>query len=460
MEALISLAILGIVLIYTEVVKSLKKLQVPIATIGVLATIALTYMHWNSPATYFNELCVVHNLGTAFNIAMLGAMLLILGVGYYYYNDVKEHVGELYGLMIFSIFGGYLITAFSSLIMLYIGIETLSIPLYVLAGSRKLSYRSNEASFKYLILGSVASAIMLLGIALIYGASGTFSLNNIAGYLTANPQVPSIFFVGIVLLLVGFLFKVAAMPFHFWAPDVYDGSPTLVTAFMATIVKMAAFAAFFIMFDGVFGSVAGLWKPIVWVAALLTLILSNVVAMNQASVKRLMAYASISSSGFLLLAILAGNQTSASAILYYMVTYSLAAIPAFAVLIAIRKAHNGEDSLDTFNGLVKRNKLMAFTFAIALLSLAGIPITGGFFAKYFLFLGAIYSGYIWITIVAVVAALMGIYYFFRVLNRVFLKEGNEEPIAIPLSMKLVLIISSILTIILGVVPGIITNLLM
>lgn len=459
MYPLISLTIFGIALIYTEIAKNKKRLQAPIALVGLLVTMGLTAMSWSHPATYFNQLCVVHNFAVAFNMAMLVGMLLIVGVSCYYYNDVKEHVGELYGLMLFTIFGGYLITGYSSLIMLYLGIETLSIPLYVLAGSRKFSYRSNEASFKYFVLGGFASAILLLGIAFIYGAAGTFNLESIYGYLASGNPIPSIFSMGIVLILIGFLFKVAAMPFHFWAPDVYDGSPTIVTAFMATVVKMAVFASFYLLFDNAFIMAAGLWKPIIWIAALLTLIFSNVVAINQSSIKRLMAYASISSSGFLLLPILAGNALSASAILYYMVTYTLAAIPAFAVLIAIRKTNGGNDSFEAFNGLVKRNPLMAFTFGIALLSLAGIPITGGFFGKYFIFITAINSGFIWITIAAVAAALLGIYYFFRLLNCVFMKEGESTPIEISGSMKVVLVISAILTIVLGVAPGLIIGII-
>jgi NADH-quinone oxidoreductase subunit N len=459
MEPLISLTIFGIALIYTEVAKNKKRLQAPIALVGLLVTLGLTAMSWGHPTTYFNQLCVVHDFATAFNLAMLGSMVLILGVGCYYYNDVEEHVGEIYGLMLFAIFGGYLITGYSSLIMLYLGIETLSIPLYVLAGSRKLSYRSNEASFKYFVMGGFASALLLLGVALVYGAAGSFSLEAINAYLLTSASIPSILPMGVVLILIGFLFKVAAMPFHFWAPDVYDGSPTLVTAFMATVVKMAVFAAFYLLFDRALIMMAGLWQPIIWGAALLTLVGSNVIALNQSSVKRLLAYASISSSGFLLLPILAGNGLSASALLYYLVTYALAAIPAFAVLTAIRKTSNGDDSLDAFNGLVRRSPLVAFTFAVALLSLAGIPITGGFFGKYFIFLTAINSGFVWITVAAVAAALLGLYYFFRVLNRVFLREGDAAPIVVSGSMKLVLVASAILTIVLGLAPGLIVGLI-
>lgn len=459
MEALISLTVFGIALIYTELLKNKKKLQVPVALLGVLITAALTFMCWNNPTTYFNRLCVVNNFAVTFNGAMLLSLALILGVSGYYYRNIKEHVSEIFGLMFFSVFGGYLITGYSSLIMLYLGIETLSIPLYVLAGTRKQSYRSNEASFKYFMMGSFASTIMLLGIALLYGATGTFSVDVYSSYLASTPQVPTIFYMGVLLILVGMLFKVAAMPFHFWAPDVYDGSPTIITSFMATVVKIAAFAAFYLLFSKALIGVINIWSPVIWAAALLTLIVSNVVAINQTSVKRLMAYASISSSGFLLLAILASNATSASAILYYMVAYAVSAIPAFAVIIAIRKVNCGDDSYDAFNGLVKRSPLLAFTFAIALLSLAGIPITAGFFAKYYLFLAAIQSGFIWITVVAVAAALLGIYYFFRLLNRIFLAESNAAPIEVPLATKLVLIISSIITIVLGIAPGLITGLI-
>jgi NADH-quinone oxidoreductase subunit N len=458
MNALISLAVLGIALIYTELSKEKKKLYQWVALVGIAITAALTLADWGSPTLYFNKLCTITNYGIAFNITMLLSMLMIVGISRYYYNDVKEHVSEIMGLMVFSIFGGYLITSYSNLIMLYLGIETLSIPLYVLAGSKKLSFKSNEASFKYFVMGGVASAILLLGITLTYGATGTFSIDAISPFIASAQHIPSIFVVGMMLILVGLLFKAAAMPFHFWAPDVYDGSPTLVTAFMATVVKIAVYASFYLLFSTAFVALTSVWAPVVWVAAALTLIGSNVVAINQKSAKRLMAYASISSSGFLLLGILACNSSSAPAILFYLVSYVLAAIPAFAAIIAVRKC-SGNDSFDAFNGLVKRNKTLAITLAIALISLAGIPFTAGFFGKYYLFLAAIRGGYVWITIIAVAAAILSIYYFFRLLNRVFTTSGDEAPIELSLGMKVVLIASSAATILLGLLPDLVATLL-
>ncbi|MDP4184493.1 MAG: NADH-quinone oxidoreductase subunit N [Bacteroidota bacterium] len=458
MAALISIAVFGIALLYIELTNS-KKIQLPLAVVGLLVTLGLTVMQWNHPSSSFNNMAVTDNYSVAFNASILLSTMFVVLLSAYYYEDVKQHVAEIMALMLFTVFGAFLITSFSNMIMLFLGIETLSIPLYVLAGSKKFSLRSNEASFKYFLMGAFASAILLLGITLVYGASATFQLSAISDYVNNTKQLPGIFYMGIILILVGFSFKVAAAPFHFWTPDVYEGSPTLITAFMATVVKIAGFAAFYRLFSSAFSSIATFWEPLLWGMIILTLLISNFAALLQKGVKRLLAYSSISHAGFLLLGIIALNKLSAGGIFYYTLAYSLATIPAFGVLILVKNHRNSDDSIDAFNGLAKKNPLLAIVMSVALLSMAGIPITAGFFAKYYIFVAAIDSGYILLTIFAVLAAVLGVFYYFRLLNAMFLKEGEAEKIKIPVVFGISLLITTILTLAMGVFPDYIIKLL-
>lgn len=454
MEALICLALVGIALIYSEFTKKLK-IQSAIALVGFASVIAVGFLQWNKPHSYFNGMASIDNVAIVFNTIILASTLLVVLLSMFYYKSGDNHVGEVFGLMAFSIFGAFLITGYTNLIVLYLGIETLSIPLYVLAGSNKSSYRSNEAAFKYFVMGGVASAVLLLGIALIYGSFGTFNLVEISSHLTNIALLPGYFYTGFLLILVGFFFKIAAVPFHFWAPDVYDGSPTVITAFMASVVKIAAFIALYRLMAEVFAPLKSFWEPILWVVIALTLIVANVLALSQKNVKRLLAYGSVSGTGFLLLAILALKQYDTSVLLYYLIAYVVAVIPAFGVVMAVRKSTNGDDSFDAFAGLAKRNPYLAGNFIVALLSLAGIPFTAGFFAKFYLFVTAIRGGYVVITILAVIAAVMGIYYFMRLITRLFAANEHNEPIYVNKPLLIALTISSLITIVLGLFPSLI-----
>ncbi len=458
MAALISLAVFGIVLLYTELVRN-KKIMLPIAVCGLLVTLGLTLADWNHPYSCFNNLAVVDNYSIAFNASILVCTLFTILLSGYYFQGVQQHVSEIMTLIFFTVFGAFLITGFSNMIMLFLGIETLSIPLYILAGSKKFSFRSNEASFKYFIMGAFASAILLLGIALVYGASGKFQLTDIAAYVSKTQQFPSVFYMGVVMILVGFGFKVSAAPFHFWTPDVYEGSPTLITAFMATVVKMAGFAAFYRAFSIAFPGIYSFWTPIVGGFVILTLLISNFSALLQKGVKRLLAYSSISHAGFILLGIIAMNKFSAGSILYYTLAYSLATIPAFGVLILVKNNHGADDSISAFNGLARKNPFLAIVMLVALLSMAGIPVTAGFFAKYYIFVAAINSGYILLTLLGILAAVVGIYYYFTLMNAMFLKHGETEKIHCPYLFGISLLITTILTLVLGIRPDLIINLL-
>lgn len=342
---------------------------------------------------------------------------------------------------------------------LFLGIEIMSIPMYVLAASKKNDIRSNEAGFKYLIMGSFASAFLLFGIALVYGATKSFDLEVIRTYIASNlMEAPMFFYAGVIMILVAMCFKVSAAPFHFWAPDVYEGSPTLITALMSTVVKTAAFAAFLRLFMIGFGSTDVIWNTVLALIIALSLIIANFSAAMQTSVKRMLAYSSISHAGFMLMVILANVRTNMSvdALIYYSLAYSIGSVAAFGVLNNISK--NGDESFEAFNGLGKRNPLLAFCMTVAMLSLAGIPVTSGFFAKYFVFTTMIGTPYKWLLILAVITSAVGAFYYLKVVIAMYFKESTDaSPVAVEKSNTFVIALATLITLVLGIVPGVIAE---
>jgi NADH-quinone oxidoreductase subunit N len=452
MGALIAIAITGIVLLYLGFARNVKIL-VPVSVAGLLVAFGFTIADWNNDQSFFNHMMTTDNFSIAFNAVIIFSTVLIMLLSYQYYKGVQNHVAEIYALMFFSLFGALLITSFDNLSMLFIGIETMSIPLYILAGSKKFSIRSNEASFKYFVMGSFATAVFLLGVALIYGASGSFHIGEIVTYISKTPVLPSFFKLGVLLLLLSFAFKVGAVPFHFWVPDVYEGSPTIVSAFMATVVKTAAFAALCRLLHTCLLTIPETWKYLVLILAVLSLVVANISAIQQRSAKRMLSWSSVSHTGFMLMALLACNKFSESALLYYAFAYSLATVAAFGILILVKNFKNADPSVDAFNGLAKKNPFVAFYMAIAMLSMSGIPVTAGFFAKYYVFLTAIESGYLWLVIVGVLAALAGVAYYFRIIIAMYFKEGDTEKINSTLVFRVALVIATVLALAAGILPG-------
>jgi len=441
---------LGLASLLAEIV-NLKKWLVAFLAIGLAVAGAIIIKDWNTAAHYFSDMVIFDNTALAFS-----ALICIISIFWFWmagnYFHEETHITDHAALIIFSISGGIILTAFNNMAMLFLGIEILSISLYVLAGSRKQSLLSNEAAFKYFLMGSFATGFLLMGIALVYGATGSFDLNGIASYSTTHfYDLPGFFYAGVFMILIGIAFKISAVPFHFWAPDVYEGSPTSITAFMSTIVKIAAFAAFIRLFSIAFVSAHSVWNIPVQVIMLSTLVLANVTAVYQNNVKRILAYSSVGHAGYILLAFVGGVGESTSAIFYYLTVYSVASIAAFTVLIQFENAKVGLD-VSSFNGLFKKNPFLAVAMTIALLSLAGIPPLAGFFGKYLVFALALKHGYTGFVIVAVVTSLIGIYYYFRIIIAMFLKESDSNVIQVSTSHKVLLFILILLSIMLGVLP--------
>lgn len=456
MTALVLLSSLGVIALLAEIF-GFRKLVYPVVLLGLITTFILNLVDWNTDKSYYG---MMHydNFAVAFASVLIGISFLwfIMSEGFF---REESSLTDHFALILFALAGGVIMVSYSNMTMLFLGIEILSIPMYVLAGSKKDDTGSNEAGFKYLILGAFATGFLLFGITLIYGSTASFDLATIADYVTShNGTIPGMFYVGVILMMIGLSFKVSAAPFHFWAPDVYQGAPTPVTAFMATIVKTAAFAAFLRLFQSTFAGVGGVWTEVLCVMAALTLLTGNITAVVQNSAKRMLAYSSIAHAGYMLLALIALNAYSQNAILFYTLAYSIGSVASFGVLSAVADAR-GNDSVDSFNGLAKSNPLLAAAMTVALLSLAGIPPTAGFFAKYYIFTAAFQAGYGWLVLIAILASLIGVYYYFRIIIAMYFRQGPAETISISINHRILFVVTILLTIALGLMPDFVIRLL-
>lgn len=459
MTGIIIIALVAILVLFLGVYKADKAI-LPVAVLGLLAALTAGILQWNTNLYYFNQMVLIDNYSIAFSSLTLVTTALILILSKGYFEKISTNVAEYVALILFAQVGVLCMTSYMDLSMLFIGIEIMSICMYVLAGIRKKDLTSNEAALKYLLMGSFATGFLLFGIALVYGTTGSFNLDKIGNDLRiSNGVISPVFYVGVLFILVGLSFKVSAAPFHFWAPDVYDGAPSLITSFMSSVVKTASFAAFLRLFYTSFAPVNDFLSPTLWTLIVLTMLVGNVVAIYQRSFKRMLAYSSISHAGYMLIAILALSATSGKAMFLYAAAYSIASVIAFAALIRV-KAQKGSEDFDAFNGLARKNPLLAITLTISMLSLAGIPLTAGFFGKFYMFSTALAQQYIWLVAIAILNAVIGIAYYFRVIIAMYMKEDpSGEVIELGAAYKFVLLFSAIVTVVLGVFPGILSSLI-
>lgn len=458
MNALYIVCGLGLTALLAEVF-NIRKILGVLVIIGLAAAIGSTVIEWGTSVSYFTSMVVFDDFALSFSVLIMSVTLLWFWMAQDYFNQDKEHYTDRASLILFTVAGGILMVSFNNMAILFLGIEVLSLSLYTLAGSRRDSLASNEAAFKYFLMGSFATGFLLLGIALVYGATGSFDIRGIAATVVINSEtLPAFFYTGVLLIMVGLAFKISAVPFHFWAPDVYSGSPTSVTAFMSTVVKIAAVAAFIRVFSACFTPVESTWIPILKIITILTLVVPNLIATVQDNVKRMLAYSSVGHVGYILLAFIAQPESSSSTIFYYLTAYSVASITSFAVLLQIEKQNSGTDILQ-FNGLFKRNPFLAVALTIALLSLAGIPPLAGFFGKYMVFVQAINRDMISLTILAIVTSLIGAYYYFRVIIAMFLQEPAGDAITVPVSQKVLIALLVVLLFALAVFPDYVLSLI-
>lgn len=458
MNTLIYTSVLGLLCMVVEIF-DLRKLLVPMIVLGLAVILYFNFQDWGHMATYYNNMLRVDNFSVAFSaLAIILAGLIFILSAEYYKND-ENHISDYLAILVFVLCGALVMFSFWNMAMLFLGIEILSISLYIMAGSKHFEIRSNEAGFKYFLMGSFASGFLLFGIALIYGATNSFHLANIASYVALG-NISPMFYVGMLMVLVAMLFKVAAVPFHFWSPDVYEGSPALVTALMSTLVKIAAFGAFYRLFFICFIDQLNYVFVILTIVTGATLILGNLVALSQNNFKRLLAYSGISHAGYLMLGLMSMRTGTASAIYYYGAGYGFATIAAFAVAILVFNAMQSEN-IEAFNGLGKKNPTLAAALTMSMLSLAGIPPFAGFLGKYYIFSKAIdnhSTALTSLTFIAVITSIIGVYYYFKVILAMYTKEPDEKPVPSNISYLFVICICIVASLLMGIYPGALMNL--
>lgn len=461
MYALIVIFIAGLLALLAEVFK-FKKLLYYISIASTLSGLLLNWYEWGHPFTwaYSDNMLVFDHIALAFSsVLLITAFLWFLMARSYFDKDTNliEHTA----LILFSLIGAMILVSFNNLVTLFLGIEILSIPLYVLAASNKRNILSNEAGFKYLIMGSFASAFLLFGIALLYGFSGSFILMNIQSALNVA-GVPYFVYVGVVMILVALAFKVSIVPFHFWTPDVYEGSPVVVTAFMSTVVKTSVFVAIIKMFMQYLYPAFNHYVSFIAAFVILSLIVSNFSALKQKNIKRLLAFSSISHAAIMLMLVIADvrNYMTVNALLYYTFAYSVASILAFAVIQFV--ANNESEDISVIKGLVYKHPTLAVSLIVALLSMGGIPVTAGFFAKYYVFNALLMSSFKWIILFAILASIISIVYYLKLILVMFendKKQMGDVHIKVNSREVILLIISLALLILAGVYPDFVAGLL-
>ncbi len=459
MNAIITLSILALVVLYLGVFNA-KKAVLPVTLLGLVAALGFTLAEWNThPQPIYSGMMLFDNFAVAFSAICIVATGLILLISKAYFEKISEHLSEYYAIILFALAGMLVMLSYHNLSMLFIGIEIMSVSLYILAGIKKKSAASNEASLKYFLMGAFSTGFLLFGITLLYGATGSFDLAQLKNYVLSSATVglSPLFYTGLLLLLVGLSFKIGAAPFHFWTPDVYEGSPSLITAFMSTVVKTAGFAAFLRIFQFCFAPLHDFWLPVLLFITIATLLVGNITALYQHSFKRMLAYSGISHVGYLLFAVVALGVSSANSVVLYAVAYTFATIGAFAVFILV-KEQTGSDQFEAFKGLGKSNPFLAFCLTVSMLSLAGIPLTAGFIGKFMMLSQALAEYHVGLSIVAVLLAVVGVFYYLKVVVAMYFQTTERAAIVVPTPFKWVVGITAFISLLIGIYPNFISNL--
>ena len=453
MGAIITLSILALLVLYLGLFKANKAL-LPVSIVGLLVVVGLLVRDWTVEANpLYNGMILFDHYAIAFSVLCTVVTILVLVLSKGYFTSSSDHVAEYYTLLLFSLLGAVLVNSYHNLALLFLGIEIMSVALYILVGIRKKDLASNEAALNFFIMGAFSTGFLLFGITLLYGASGSFDLEEIKHYVVDHPdQVSPLFYGGVLLMMIGLIFKVGAAPFHFWTADVYDGAPILITSFMSTVVKIASFAGLLRLFTFSLLPLQDFWTPIFLGVVVLTLFIGNLSALMQSSFKRMLVYSSISHAGYLLFAVVAAGPDSANAVFVYGAAYSLATLTAFAGLILVKRTI-GSDHFESFNGLAKKNPYLAAVMTIAMLSLAGIPLTAGFIGKFMMFSAVMEQYHIVLLLIAVLNAAIAVYYYLKVVVAMYFRTGEDKPVAINANYVFLFVVTTVLTILIGVYPN-------
>jgi NADH-quinone oxidoreductase subunit N len=454
----IVLTLAGTLILFLEAIlsDSQKRIFAPLSIAGLIAALVAAIAANTSTGPAFHDMLMVDGFATFFRILVIAAGMLAVFASTEYLQREGHPGGEFYALILFSVMGGCVMAAANELIMIFIGLEISSIASYILAGYLRDDARNNESALKYFLLGSFATAFLLYGIAWIYGFTGSTNLLEIRRQLQ-GAGAPSLMVSGTAaaLMFVGFGFKISAAPFQIWAPDVYQGAPAPVAGYLSVGPKAAAFAILMRTYLTAFAPIADRWVPVVWVVALATMVVGNFAAIQQSNIKRLLAYSSIAHAGYVLVAVTAHSETGSAAAMFYLAAYVFTNFGAFAVVTYVARKGERHTKMEDFAGLAQRQPAIAAMLTIFLLSLIGVPLTGGFFGKFYIFKAALDANLVWLTVLGLLNSAVAAYYYLRVLVLMYMKDpevGEPLPPAGP-ALKIAIYGSALATLILGTFPS-------
>ncbi len=458
----ILLTLVGTLMMVLEPLLDNKRVFRTLSLVTLLGAIGVTMAAHGVPGLSYANMIIVDGFATFFRLLVLGVAILTVLLSGDYLEKEGHETGEFYALLLFSVVGQGIMACANELIMVFVGIEISSIASYILTGYLRDDKRNNEAAMKYFLLGSFATAFLLYGVAWIYGLTGSTNLNDIRTVLSSPNFTNSASLVGMsaALMFVGFAFKVSAAPFQSWAPDVYQGAPSPVSAFMSAGPKAAAFAVFIRVFLTAYGPISDTWVPLVAIAALATMTIGNFAALRQTNVKRLLAYSSIAHAGYVLVAIAAHSTVGTQAVMFYLASYVFMNVGAFAVVTFFARKGEQYVNIDDLSGLAVRQPAMAAMLTIFMLSLIGVPLTAGFFGKFYIFKAALDSNLVWLTILGLLNSAVAAYYYLRILVVMYMREpgvATNNMDEAPFALRLTVWASALATLVLGVMPGLLLD---
>jgi len=433
-----------------------KDILVFLSLVGIALAAGETLALWGVQESAFNDSIVLDNFALFFALIFLMAAGLTILSSIGFVRQAGIHEGEFYALVLFATVGMMLMAAANDLMVFFLGLETMSIAVYVLTGMFRTDSRSSEAAMKYFLMGAFATGFLLYGIALIYGATGSTNLDLIADYLSGQPSEWPLYLIGGgFLLLIGFAFKVGAVPFHFWVPDVYEGAPTPITGFMSVAVKAAAFAAWARILLHKLSALDSDWLFPLWIITIATMTFGNLLAISQSSVKRMLAYSSIAHAGYLLIPIVVGAEWGGLPLLFYVLTYSFMTMGAFAVLSCLSERDDRRENYSDFAGLGFKRPFLGLAMSLFMLSLAGFPPLGGFAGKFYIFRAAVLSGHVGLAIIGVLNSLLSVIYYLRVIVAMYMEDGGAEGKSFrqASAVYIAIALAAIATLYLGILPA-------